>query len=203
MLAARIAAARFALIGLAVWLAAVVGFGAAVDGFSHLQHPVALLGARGIGMPFAFNALAFAVPGLLVAIAAWRLRDALGRAGWAVRIGAVLWMLSGLAFVAQGLLPLDPQDLDAASSRLHAVAWSLWWIAFVPGALLLGLRSRTAMMAAIAAAAVVLIATVLWPPGLAQRVGMATWFVLVAFVAYRYTQAPHEAATPRDRDGVR
>jgi hypothetical protein len=197
---ARIAAARFALIGFAVWLAAVVGFGAAVDGYSHLQHPVALLGARDVGMPLAFNALGFAVPGVLVAIAAWRLRDALGHAGWAVRVGAVLWVLSALAFVAQGLLPIDPQDLDAAPSHLHAIAWSLWWIAFVPGAVLLGLRSRTAMMAVIAAAAVVMIATVLWPAGLAQRVGMATWFTLVAFVAYRYTQAPHEAATRPGRD---
>lgn len=197
---AGIAAARFALIGLAVWVAAVVGFGASVDGYSHLQHPVALLGAQGVGRPLAFNALGFVVPGALVAVAAWRLREALGRAGWAVRVGAVLWVLSALAFVAQGLLPLDPQDLDAAPSRLHAVAWSLWWIACVPGAVLLGLRSRTAMMAAIAAAAVVAIATVLWPAGLAQRVGMATWFTLAAFVAYRYTQAPHEAATLRDRD---
>lgn len=202
MLEARIAAARFALIGLAVWLAALVGFGAAVDGYSHLAHPVALLGARGIGTPLAFNMLAFVVPGVLVAIAAWRLRDALGGAGWPVRIGAVLWGLSAVAFIAQGLLPIDPEDLDAAPSRLHAAAWSLWWIAFVPGALLLGLCSRTAMMAVAAAAAVVAIAALLWPAGLSQRVAMATWFALVALVAYRYTQAPHEAA-PRERDRPR
>lgn len=193
----RIAAARFALIGLAVWLAALVGFGAAVAGYSHLQHPVALLGARGIGMPLAFNALGFVVPGALVAIAAWRLRDALGHAGWSARIGAMLWTLSALAFTAQGLLPLDPEDLDAPSSRLHAVAWSLWWIAFVPGAALLALRSRTVLMAAVVAAAVVAIAALLWPAGLAQRVGIAAWFVLVAFVAYRYTDA---AAAARARD---
>lgn len=202
MPAPRIAAARFALIGFAAWLAALVGFGAAVEGYSHLQHPVALLGAPGVGTPLAFNALAFVVPGALVAIAAWRLRDALGHAGWAVRIGAMLWALSALAFAAQGLLPLDPEDFDAASSRLHAAAWSVWWIAFVPGALLLGARSRTAMMAAIAAGAVVAVAALLWPVGLSQRVGMAAWFVLVAFVAYRYTQAPHEATAPRERDAV-
>ncbi|GHA75714.1 DUF998 domain-containing protein [Cognatilysobacter bugurensis] len=200
---ARIAAARFALIGLAIWLAALLGFGAAVDGYSHLQHPVAMLGAQGVGMPLAFNVLGFIVPGLLVGIAAWRLRTALGTAGWPVRIGAVLWALSALAFIAQGLLPLDPEDLDAASSRLHALAWSLWWISFVPGAVLLGMRSRSAMMAVAAAAAVVAVATLLWSAGLAQRVGMAAWFVLVAFVAYRYTQVPHEVGSTAARDGVR
>lgn len=186
------AAARFALIGLAAWLAAVVGFGAALPGFSHLEHPVAALGARGVDGALAFNAVAFVLPGALVAVGAWRLRDVLGDGGWAVRIGAALWGLSALAFAAQGLLPLDIENLDAASSRLHAVAWSAWWIAFVPGALLFALRSRTAMTAAAAAGAVVLVAGLLWPAGLSQRVAMGTWFVLVAFVAYRYTQAPRE-----------
>lgn len=163
-----------------LWLAAVLGFGAMLEGYAHPQHPVALLGARGIERALAFNVLGFVLPGLLVAWAALRLRGSLDAAGWLERVGARLWLLSALAFAAQGLVPLDPEDLDAGASRLHATIWSLWWIAFLPGALLLAVRSRGFALALLLAAVVVVVAVLLAPAGLAQRVVVVAWFALVA-----------------------
>jgi hypothetical membrane protein len=135
----------------ALWLTALLGFGAMVEGYSHVVHPVALLGARGMPQALAFNLVGLVAPGLLAAWAAYSLRQRLpDGAGWSARIGAWMLLVSALAFAAQGLLPLDPSDLDATGSRLHAVAWMLWWIAFVPAALLLaigmlGMRGRRAV----------------------------------------------------------
>lgn len=173
-----------AVAGGMLWLAALLGFGAMFDGYSHARHPVALPGAAGIDHALAFNVLGFLLPGLLVAWAALRLRAMLDHAGWPARIGAHLWLLSALAFAAQGVLPLDPEEMDAGSSRLHAVAWSLWWIAFLPGAVMLALRSRTFAVALGIAAAVLPVAALLMPVGLSQRVAIAAWFVLVGVAGH-------------------
>ena len=42
--------------------------------------------------------------------------------------------LAGKGFIAMGLLPLDPADLESDASRYHGTAWMLWCVAFVPGA---------------------------------------------------------------------
>src|SRR3546814_1754845 len=74
--------------------------------------------------------LGFLLPGVLAALVAWRLRASLDDgAPWAARIGAWLALLSALAFAAQGLLPLDPRDLESDASRMHATMWTLWWVA--------------------------------------------------------------------------
>ena len=164
----------------ALWLLALLGFAAAFGGFSHTDHPVALLGAQGIARAMGFNALGFVVPGLLVAAAALELRGVLDRRGWPARIGAHLLLLSALGFAAQGLLPLDPGDLDAPSSRLHATVWSLWWIAFLPGIALLAIRSRGLLISGLGALALAAVAAVVLPPGLAQRVAMSLWFLASA-----------------------
>src|SRR5687768_5172000 len=118
--------------------AAVAGFGAALEGYSQLQMPVALLGAKGFPHALGFNLLAFVVPGMLAGVAAMALRRRLpADAGWTLRIGAQLIFLSALAFIAMGLLPLDPNDLENDASRLHGTAWMLWTVAFVPGAVML------------------------------------------------------------------
>lgn len=181
-----------------LWLAAVLGFGAMLDGYSQARHPVALLGARGIERALAFNVLGFVLPGLLVAWVALRLRDVLGDAGWSARIGAHLWLLSALAFAAQGVLPLDPEELDAGASRLHTTAWSLWWIAFLPGAFMLALRSRRLGIVLLVAAIVIVAAAMLAPAGLSQRVGILVWFALVA-VAVRLFSGSHGAASAPQR----
>ena len=190
-LVSRHAAAWAAL----VFALALAGFSSGVEGYSHLQHPVAWLGAQPLPHATAFNLLVFVVPGLLVAWMSLRLRaafsspgDAGGKAsaGWAARIGAQLVLLSALAFALQGILPLDATDLDGPRSGRHAAAWMAWWIAFATGGGLLatGLRGHrawraTAKFSLLAAVLVPLCALVLphlLPAGLAQRLAFAVWF---------------------------
>lgn len=177
-LAAVLAALSFA--------GAVAGFGAALEGYSQVAHPVALLGARGMPHALAFNAFGFVLPGLLAAAVAWRLRaDMPDAAGWGVRIGARLALLSALAFAAQGVLPLDPADLGSPASRAHATAWMLWWVALAPAAVLLAFglrrerRRRALVFASVAlAAAIVCLAALpldVLAPAVAQRTLFAAW----------------------------
>ncbi|MEH6416052.1 DUF998 domain-containing protein [Pseudomonas sp. CGJS7] len=184
-------------------VAALLGFGAALDGYSHWRHPPGLLGARGIEHALAFNALAYIGPGLVLAWVAWRLGETLRGHGALARIGAWLWLWSALAWAAQGVAVLDPQDLDAQASRLHALAWMLWWLAFAPGAVLLGwaaLRSplwRGFGVAAWIAAAVVTCAIVaadlrLAPSAPAQRLALLAW--LAAYIAAAWPRAAAGAA---------
>lgn len=151
--------------------------------FSHRLHPVGLRGAAGLPSAMAFNLILFVVPGVLLAIAGQMLRHRLQDAGWLARIGLVLVQLSALAFAMQGAVSLDPADMEAATSRLHALAWMLWWIAFVPGALLLALGARggiaftlVSLAAALLVPAIAVFAPIgLWV-GVAQRLAFAVWF---------------------------
>lgn len=186
-----------AALALLCWAGAVAGFGASHAGYSHAQHPVGLLGAYEVPGAMAFNMLGFVVPGLLVAGFALALRGRMPGAGWPARLGMQLVMLSGLAFAGQGLVPLDATDFDASASRLHATVWSLWWIAFLPGAVLLALRSRPFALALAIAAAAVLIALAAVPVGLSQRLAVVAWFALVIVAGL----AP--AATAAARPGAR
>lgn len=174
-----------------LFLAAVAGFGVALDGYSQLRFPVALLGAKGFPNSLAFNLLAFVLPGMLAGVVAMLLRRKLpAGAGWWLRIGSQLAFLSTLAFIAMGLLPLDPQDLESQSSRLHGTAWMLWTVAFVPAAALLGAglfpyrNLRPYAWFCLATAAGVLLAgfvlTDFVPAGLAQRIAFGLWFLWIA-----------------------
>ena len=119
-------------------VAAVAGFGWALEGYSLGRHPAALLGASGVPHALAFNLLAFVMPG---ALALWAMlglvRCVPPKAGWPLRLGAQMQLIAALAFIAMGLLPLDAQDVDNAASGLHASMWMLWALAFMLGALLL------------------------------------------------------------------
>ena len=166
-----------------------------VPEYSHRVHPVALRGTAGLPWAFGFNLLAFVLPGALLALAAQRLRGALGDAGWLARIGLVLVQLSAVAFAAQGLLPLDPSDTDSTASRLHVLAWMLWWIAFVPGAMLLAVGARRGAgfaLGSVAIGALVPVIAVLAPIGLwvgiAQRLAFALWFGWWLLAAWRLSR---------------
>lgn len=174
------------------WVLAAAGFGAALDGYSHARHPLSFLGADGIPHALAFNLAGFLIPGALAAAAAISLRARLpGDAGWLARIGARLLLLSALAFAAQGLLPLDPGDLDGPASQRHATAWSLWWIAADAGALLaaIGLLRlpgwRAFAWAALVASVLIVVFAVvppwIWPAAIAQRIAFGAWLGLLAF----------------------
>ena len=170
-------------VALALFAGAVLAARIGLPEYAHRLHPVGLRGAIGMPWATAFNLAAFVLPGVLLAWVGLRLRAALAMRGWLARIGVVLVQLSALAFAAQGLLPLDPRDVDAAASRWHVLAWMLWWIAFVPGALLLALgagRGRGFAWACGGAAVLVPVLAVLAPigawVGVAQRLAFLLWF---------------------------
>ena len=172
-------------IAAALFAAAVVAFGTALDGYSQALHPVSLLGAKGFPGALAFNVLGFMLPGALAALAAVGLRAVMpADVPWPLRIGASVLMLAALAFAGMGLLPLDTTDLESQAARLHGTAWVLWCVAFAASGLLLGfgwLRTgdRRATWTFAAAAGFVLAAfflPMLIPPGIAQRLAFLAWW---------------------------
>lgn len=169
-----------------LWLCAVLGFGAALPGYSQLIHPVALLGAEGIPNAQLFNLLGFVLPGALCTIGAVGLRMRLPvKAPWPQRIGAQLMFLSSLGFVAMGLFHLDPV-LRGTQTQLHATAWGLWWATSLASALLLasGLRgqapwrglARGGLVLALLVVAFALVMPAFLPDGLSQRIAVLAWF---------------------------
>ena len=184
-----------------LFLAALAGFGSALEGYSHASLPPALLGGRGVPGAAVFNLAGFVLPGLLGVLVMGAVRRRLEGARWAARIGSWLWLLSAFAFAMQGLLPLDPADMDATASRLHASAWTVWWLAFVPGGLLLALGLApapgwrplrvTALTGALLLPLLALYAPLGMSVGVSQRLGLALWFaslVVAGFAAQRRPQ---------------
>ena len=88
--------------------------------------------------------------------------------------------------------------------RLHALMWMLWWLAFVPGAGLLGLRRQWAFaLACVGAGVLVPVIAVLAPVGawvgVAQRLAFALWFgwwLLAAVVLSRVSTSSAKSAHP-------
>lgn len=179
------------LLAAVVFVLAVAGFGAGLDGYAQARHPVALLGARGVPHALAFNLLGFVLPGVLAVAVAERLRRSLpATAGWAPRVGSQMLLLAGLAFAAMGLLPLDVDDLHGPASQLHASAWMIWVLGFVAGTVLLGVshlrRAHGRASGAVALGCGVLAALAAFalqgtlPAPMAQRLAFACWLVWLA-----------------------
>ena len=188
-----------------VFLAALLGLGATSTGFSQSLHAVDVLGARGVPHAAGWNLLGYALPGLLVAVFAIALQRPLAMAGVGAtgRIGGWLLMFSGLAFAAQGLLPLDLRLLDGPDSKAHVAAAMLSLVAWLPSALLLplALRGRPAWRVVVLAGPLLVAVAICclglppqaWEamgagPGLAQRLGLCAqfaWPALAAFCALR------------------
>lgn len=179
-----------------VFAAALLAFGTVLEGYAHGVHPVGLLGATGIPRAQAFNLFGLVLPGALAALLAWRQRAALPDASALLaRLGGWMVLLSALAFAAQGVWSLDASDLDARASRLHAVAWTLWWVAFVPGAALLAWsawgraprRIATGLVHAAAAGLVLAFAALLAAQlgaAISQRLAYAVWFAWLAWAGW-------------------
>ncbi|QNU15839.1 DUF998 domain-containing protein [Thermomonas sp. XSG] len=177
--------------------------------YSHRVHPMALRGASGLPGAMLFNAGAFLLPGIALLLASQALRPSLAGHGWAARIGLTLAQLSALAFALQGALPLDASGQDERAMRLHALAWMLWWIAFVPGALLLAVRARRGAgfaVACLSAAVLVPLLAVLAPVdawvGLAQRLAFALWlgwWLLAALALSRVSVSAPGSSPPARR----
>jgi hypothetical protein len=183
-------------LALLLFVIALLGFGAALGGFSHALHPVALLGARGIPRWWLFDVLGFVLPGLLMAWAMWRTGLAWERrhedSGAIARIGWTLCTMSALAFALQGVLPVDPaKGLSFGIGRLHTAAWTVWWIAYVSGAVALALgaparmRARGALSLVVAAVVVALSMSALIPaaPAMGQRIAFVAWFAWAWWMA--------------------
>lgn len=183
-------------VGLSLFLLAAVFAGLRLEGYSHRLHPLALLGADGVPGATAFNLFAFVVPGLLAAWSMWRLRSSLpAPAAWRDRIAAQCLLLSALAFAAQGVFPLDPDDPAAGANDLHALAWTLWWLAFAVAGLLglskAALRGEGRAVAAVAVT-VMLLALLRWPgalAALAPRLAMLVWLGWIAWRDLRRRRA--------------
>ena len=172
---------RLAASALLIFTCALFALGAQWPAFSHLRHPVAFAGMQGVVGALLFNTMVFVLPGLLVAIVALRLRLALpAQAGWWSRIGMGLLLISALAFAMQGVLVLDPEHLDAGSSRWHASAWMVWLIAFAAGTALAATAMGRAHVSMRVLAMVVLLLALLGamvlPVGVAQRLAFVGWF---------------------------
>ena len=107
-------------------------------------------------------------------------------------IGWTLCAFAALAFAAQGVLPVDVgRGFGYGVGKLHTAAWTVWWIAFVSGALLLavGWRGRVALRFATALAAALVLAFAMFvavpdAPALGQRIGILVWLVWLAGVAW-------------------
>jgi hypothetical membrane protein len=198
-----------AVIATAGFALAVAAFGASLEGYSQAVHAVDVLGATGVPGAAWFNALAFVVPGLLVAavgVASWLQRPRL--APKAARIGALIELFSALAFVALGVFPLDLYRFDAASSRLHAMAWSLWWLSIATGALLAFTSSRgraggdplrwASLALAWSVPGFALFAPAQWGSAIPQRMAFAAWFAwwLLAAFAVSRTAASAPGSSP-------
>ncbi len=176
-----------ALAALASAVVAALVAGLATEGFSHLRHPLAILGAQQLEWRGSlFGLFAFVLPGLVGAWLALDLRRRLPQgSGWPARIGAQLLLLAALGFAAQGVLPLDLESLDGGIGRYHATAWLLWALAFPVGGLLVtgGLWHapgwRRFAIATIAAAGLVVVCGFLgsgWVgAALAQRIAFGLW----------------------------
>ena len=193
-------ATPWAGLALLLFVVALLGFGAALDGYSHSVHPVALLGARGVPHWLGFDVLGLLAPGLLAWWALVRAGRAMertsagGEFGMVGRIGWTLCTLSALAFALQGLLPVDAQrGLDYGIGRLNTAAWTVWWIAFGAGAVALAVgagthpalrRTRIAtLIAAVVVLALSFVVAIPGAPALGQRIAFVAWFAWILGMA--------------------
>ncbi|MDR7191299.1 hypothetical protein [Luteimonas terrae] len=151
--------------------------------------PLAWSGARGMPLAWLFNLLAWIGPGLVVAFAALRMRAAMPDARLGAGIALRLMLLAALAFAAQGLLTLDPNELDGGASRWHATAWMVWNLAFGAGALMAGLALRRVRWASLIICALCLLAPALLGPIVGPSVVLAAWAAWTLLLAWRVPPA--------------
>ncbi|VXB51956.1 conserved membrane hypothetical protein [Luteimonas sp. 9C] len=150
--------------------------------------PLAWSGARGMPLAWLFNLLAWCGPGFVVAFAAWRLRAALPEAGLGAGIALRLWLLAALAFAAQGVWTLDPNELDAGASRWHATAWMVWNLAFGAGALMAAFALRAVRWPSLVICALValsLLVPSLFGDQLGARMVLVGWWGWTLLLAWR------------------
>ena len=175
---------------------ALAWFAAPLPNYRHADHPPALLGALGYPGAVAWNVVGDGLVGMLALLATQALYLALrdAAAGRMARIGATLALLAALAFIAQGVFPLDiNQAIDVGPSRRHVAVWNLWWIAAAAGALFtaFGVRRlqgwRTLLPVGVVVAALIALALLGGVGDLGngwlQRIALAAWFGWLAWAS--------------------
>jgi hypothetical protein len=175
---------------------ALAWFAAPLPNYRHADHPPALLGALGYPGALAWNVVGDGLVGMLALLGTQALYLALrdAAAGRMARIGATLALLAALAFIAQGVFPLDiNQAIDVGPSRRHVAVWNLWWIAAAAGALFtaFGVRRlqgwRTLLPVGVVVAALIVITLLVGVGDLGngwlQRIALAAWFGWLAWAS--------------------
>jgi hypothetical membrane protein len=132
------------------WLGAICFASAAASAamlwpaFDAARHPLALLGSPQAPHAAAFNGFGFGLAGAMLAGFVLVLERGLMRrgAGRMARIGTGMLLIAAIAFALQGCFPLDPEDLDAGTSRLHAVLHAIARLAWMAAAAVLAAALR-------------------------------------------------------------
>lgn len=98
--------------------------------------PLGFPGADGVAGAARWNLAVFILPGLLLFLFAFGLEQVLQQKtrSRGLRIATGLLMISALAFAAQGLLPLDLNDLDGGDSQKHVASLALALLGWLAGA---------------------------------------------------------------------
>jgi hypothetical protein len=174
----------------AIFFTALAVWGAADPAYSHSTKAVSELGAVGAANQLTWNLTGFLAVGIMLAIFGWRYGKLLDD-----RLTGWLLALFGWAFAASAI-PVDMDDLRSSSSIAHivaAMAVFLFWalalirILFIKRRLP-GLKPATAAALALALGSIVLRASELLLPGLAQRVSFLVvfgWVVVAAVLLMR------------------
>lgn len=138
----------------------------------------------------------YLLPGLWLAWLGGRLRTKLAHDGLAARIGVRLVQFSALGFAVRGLFVADPARAASLATRLHALGWSLWWIAFFAGAVLLGFATRqgrtftaTCLVASVLVPAIALAGPGWLGPRAAEWLANGAWAGWWAFALSRRPRA--------------
>ena len=182
-----------------LFVAAIGLFGAMHPGYSHLTKAVSELGARGAPHALAWNVIGFVGVGTMIVVFAWGLFRSTG--SWS----ALGWVsISGIGFAASGVFPADMNDLASPLSRLHMMASFLSFGAFLAGAFMLSWRLARRpgwRPAAVASGIIGMLAFVTMPlreldvpPGLAQRITFALYFMWIAVLALALWRSGRSAA---------
>ena len=179
-----------------VFALAMLWFATLWPNYEHALYPPALLGSLHGPGATGWNLIGYGLVGTLCLLATLAHYQALRAAGGGrlARIGVTLATLAAIAFIAQGVFPLDiDQPLDVGPSRRHIAAWNLWWIAAVAAMLLTalgtrGLRGwRTLAPVGLVAATLVLVFLLAdvgsLGNGWRQRIALAGWFGWLAWAS--------------------
>lgn len=170
---------------------ALAAFGALDPAYSHSTKAVSELGSVGAANQLSWNVVGFVAVGILLALFGWRLGGGLDD-----RPAKWLLMLFGVSFAATAI-PADMNDLSSAGSTAHilaSIAVFLFWLSALLRLVrirtrLPGMKLTTTTALALALGSILVRASELLLPGLAQRISFVVVFGWVVVVAVLLLQS--------------